>query len=75
MPELSEETREYFAAKKRLERRVTLSVLGTGAAIVATSWLGLPAAAPYIFTLGCLATYAFIVDHSIDAAVRRAREQ
>jgi hypothetical protein len=56
------ENREFFARKRRVERSALLTVVGTGAAILAALEFGLPNVGPYVFTLGCVYTLACELD-------------
>jgi hypothetical protein len=74
MPELGEEARGFFAAKRRFERMSVLAVIMTGGAILVVHEMGFPQLGPYLFTIGCIVVSGLAVDRAIDAAVRRARE-
>lgn len=74
MPELSDETREFFAAKKQMERRAGLAGSTAILSPFLASWLGFAEAGPYAFAVFLVLAYAFIVDRSIDEAVKRARD-
>ena len=56
------ENREFFANKRRVERSAVLTVMVTGAAILAAVEFGLPNVGPYVFTLGCVYTLACVMD-------------
>lgn len=60
-------------AERRYERKKIALAVVTILAPLALHAVGYPAFAPYIFSLLLVVTYAHMVDHEIDAAVKRAR--
>lgn len=69
-----EESRAFFAEKRRRERFIFLAVLGTIGAMGIASEIGHGWLNPYIFTIGCISGFGVFIAAAIDDAVRRARQ-
>lgn len=62
-------------AERRYERKKIALLVATVIAPLALHGIGYGIVAPYAFAFLLVVTYAHIVDHEIDAAVKRARGQ
>ncbi|HEV2555246.1 MAG TPA: hypothetical protein VGV17_15940 [Bosea sp. (in: a-proteobacteria)] len=70
---LDEDRQREVREIRRMKRRSGTLVAAAFLSPFAAAWLGLPELGPYAFAFLLVVGYAVMVDHSIDAAERRAR--